>query len=86
MRESPITYKRLASSMFVLGIVFLGTTGVQFVVDGNSKGAPGTVTGVVAILVGVHNLIRARRAEKDKVTTGGQQCLVSQTCDAANFT
>jgi uncharacterized membrane protein HdeD (DUF308 family) len=64
MRYSSRTYKRIAIGMFVLGIVFLGTAGVQFVAEGNSKGATGTVIGVVAVLVGIHNLMRARRADE----------------------
>jgi hypothetical protein len=63
MRDSSGTYNKMALGLFVLGIVFLGTTGVQFVIDGNSKGATGTVIGAVAVRVGVHNWIRAKRAE-----------------------
>jgi Na+-transporting NADH:ubiquinone oxidoreductase subunit NqrB len=66
MRYSSGTYRKLAIAALVLGIVFLGTSGVQFVFKGNSKGETGTVIGVAGILVCVQMWTRAKRVGKDE--------------------
>jgi hypothetical protein len=50
--------------VFAVGIVYLGTAGVQFVFEGNPRGGPGFVGGIAAIAVGIHQSIRVRRARQ----------------------
>ncbi|HTU86216.1 MAG TPA: hypothetical protein VMF57_11625 [Solirubrobacteraceae bacterium] len=51
----------VAGVAFVVGLVFLGTVGVGFVVNGRSRDATGTVLGVLLVAVAVHQWLRARR-------------------------
>lgn len=58
--------KRAAPLVIVLGLVFLGTTGVQFVVDGDSRGEVGFVLGILLVGVGIQQWIRLRSVERSR--------------------
>jgi hypothetical protein len=52
--------KVLASLCLVVGVVALGTAGVQWVFEGDARGATGTILGVLLIVVGIQQWIRVR--------------------------
>lgn len=52
--------------VFVLGLVFLGTTGVQFVIDGESRGETGFFLGLLMVGVGIHQWFRLRTGDRSR--------------------
>jgi hypothetical protein len=56
--------KKLAAVVFLVGLVFLGTTGVQFIVRGDSRGETGFFLGIVLVGVSVHQWFRLRNARR----------------------
>jgi hypothetical protein len=55
--------KRGSVVVFAGGLLFLGTTGVQFVVDGNPRGETGFFLGIIMVAVGVHQWTRLRKID-----------------------
>jgi hypothetical protein len=58
---SPSRQRIIAAVVFVVGLVFLATAGVDLIVNGQSRSATGTFFGVLLVSVAVHRWLVARR-------------------------